>query len=128
MTLTTVPLWLRLWLALQVVFLLMDPLLAPKPGPTVQSLVWVMVMFVLGWGMWKHAKLPWVIAVALATLSVIGGLPVLWMWRQGLTQAFVWLGAGLVLGAAELAILLSRPTRDWVNEATDRKWDYAQSK
>lgn len=127
MNLVAIPLWLCLWLLVQVATLVIGPLLDPDPSSWLVVPVWASFLAILGWAMWKHAKGAWVVAVFLAIWSLIGGLPVLVAWTQGFDRDFAWFLWGLVLGLVDLAILLSRQARDWVNEPTERKWTYANS-
>jgi uncharacterized membrane protein YfcA len=77
--------------------------------------------------MYKHAKGPWVIAVALAILGVIGGVTSVFAWRSPFDQHFAWVLAYFLLAIADLAVLVSRPARAWVNEPPERKWSYGES-
>lgn len=127
MNLVAIPLWLRLWLAVQIIFFVVDPLLAPQRGSLMRALVWALIMLVIGRAMWKRSKAAWVVAVLLAIWSLITALPLLFAWTRGFDRAFAWFLWGFVVGLADLAILLSRQARDWVNEPTERKWTYADS-
>jgi len=122
------PTWLRVWLALQAVGLIMG-LVREGSGSAgfFRFAFWFVLLGALSWGMYKHAKGAWVIAVALAILGVIGGVTSLFAWRSPFDQHFAWVLGGFLLVIADLAVLVSRPARAWVNEPTNRKWSYSKS-
>lgn len=127
MSIVPLPMWLRAWLALQVVTPVIGVLLDPGDPRLMRSVVWSIFLFLLGWAMWRHAKGAWFVAVFLGGGAVLGGLPALWLWTESTGPDFVWLAYGLAFGVADLAILLSHSARDWVSQPVQRKWNYAES-
>ena len=118
------PNWLRLWLVVQAAGLAAASLLDPDGVGWTRLVVWGAIAVVLAFGMWKHAKGAWVVAVILAIWSLIGSIPVVFVWTMDFDRNLAWFLWGLVLAVSDLGILLSRQARDWVNEPTERKWHY----
>lgn len=120
----SVPTWLRIWLLIQLAGFVVGSLLVRHAGSWVRIVFWAALAALLGWAMWKHAKGAWVVALFLAGWSLIGGLGVIVVVTEGFHRDFAWFLWGFLLAVAELATLLSRSARAWVNEPTERKWSY----
>ena len=121
---SSLPKWLDLWLSVQAAGFVVGPLLDPDRFRWTTLAVWGAITAILAFGMWKHANGAWVVAVILAIWSLIGSIPVVFVWTMDLDRNFAWFLWGLVLAVSDLGILLSRQARDWVNEPTQRKWTY----
>lgn len=128
MNVSSIPTFLRIWIGLQILALVVGELLrASRSGALLWSLIWTVVMLLLAWAMWKHAKGAWLAAVILAAFAIVGGIPALWVWTQGFDRNWLWFAWGLTFGVADLGVLLSRQARDWVNQPTERRWTYSSS-
>lgn len=74
------------------------------------------MMMVIGWAMWRRSKGAWVAAVFFSLWAVAASLLTLLTWPgQGSGPYVTWFGFGLLIGLAEMAVLLSRPARRWVD-------------
>lgn len=127
MNLAAIPIWLRLWLAFQVLASVLGPLFRPQGGTPTRSLVWGIVMMLIGWAMWERSKAAWIGALLLAVWAVYASVMTLFVWNPNLgpIQPVGWFVLGVATGPVALALLLSPSARRWVNGSSVNPPTYA---
>jgi hypothetical protein len=116
------PSFLKAWIGLQVVAFVVGPRLDPRAGVPWGSLaIWIVIVAALAYGLAYHSKVAWVLSILLGTIGLFGATALLG--SDGWDRETVWFAWGLLIGLAQLAILLSPSARAWIKEPTIRRWD-----
>ena len=122
------PLSVKAWALVYVATFLIGFVLGPGEIQWIQTAFWALIGAALIRAVLLHSRMAWVIALILAVLTLLGGLSVATTMTDGVTERAVPWGAarsllGLVTGVLELALLVTKATRAWVAQPTERRWD-----
>ncbi len=103
---------------------MIEPSLSPEEwGPAIRVGVWAVILAFLAFAMLRHAKGAWVAALALAGLGLLGGFRFVTLFHEARDKIFWFYLSGFVISALDVAVLVSRSARNWVNQPVTRKTD-----